>query len=203
MALNPLGVELPNEEDNICIICHDLLNTAPTYTLPECKHQYHTHCIITWFRHRKSSGVSNTLGNYGSTIEVDGRCPHCGDTGINNVTLQDGDYRSSYRFLTRREKELYKINREYGRKKDAPNAIKKEIEKLSDKEKELQEFAKEVKAYKKHIKETPVHYEETKKQLYKNRKKCWALQRSVSTIRKRIASYPIVPLIIPKPIDIN
>lgn len=106
MALNPLGVDLPNDEDNICIICHNLLNTAPTYTLPECKHQYHTHCIITWFRHRKSCERSNPAGNYGYTIERDGRCPHCGDAGINNVTLQDGNFRSSDGFMTRREKEL-------------------------------------------------------------------------------------------------
>ena len=202
MALNPLGIDISQSEE-ICIICHDLLNTAPTYTLPECKHQYHTHCIITWFRHRKSCELSNPAGNYGYTIERDGRCPHCGDAGINNVTLQDGNFRSSDGFMTRREKERFKINREYGRKKDAPRVIKKDIEKLSNKEKELQEFAIVVKEYKKHIKENPVHYEETKDQLRKNRKKYWSLQRRISTIRKRIASYPIVPLIIPKPIDIN
>lgn len=197
MALNPLDVELPNEEENICIICHDLLNTAPTYTLPECKHQYHTHCIITWFRHRKSA---EWLGPY-NTSETDGCCPHCGNTGINNVTLQNGN--NYYRHLTRRDYEKFKINKEHGRKKNAPNAIKKELEKLSMKEKELEEFKTEEKAFKNNIKNNPVDYNETKKLLYSKRKKLWAIQRSISNIKKRIAVYPIIPLIIPMPIDIT
>lgn len=202
MALNPLGVDIP-QSDDICIICHDLLNTAPTYTLPECKHQYHTHCIITWFRHRKSCEPSHALGNYGFTVEVDGRCPHCGDTGINNYTLHSGHSRSSYKYMTRKEQELYKINSDYARKKNAPDIIKKALEKLSKKQKELEEFKKEVREYKNNIKETAVNYEKTKKQLHTNRKKLWSLQRSVAHIKKHIAAFPIIPLIIPMPVDIN
>ena len=198
MALNPFGVDITHGDD-ICIICHDLLNTAPTYTLPECKHKYHTNCIITWFRHRNSVQWS---GSY-NTSETDGRCPHCGNTGINNVTLQDGNYYSRSRFLTRKENELFKINKEYGRKKDAPRAIKNEIEKLSIKETEFAEIKKKVKDFKNNIKNNPVDYEETKKQLHSNKKRLWELQKNISRVKKRIAVYPIVPLIIPTPIDIN
>jgi len=198
MALNPFDVDI-SQSDNICIICHDLLNTAPTYTLPECKHQYHTHCIITWFRHRKSVEWS---GSY-NTTETDGRCPHCGNTGINNSTLHGGNYYSRCRFLTQKEHELYKINKEYGRKKNAPEAMKKEIDKLSIKETEFVEFKKTVKEFKNNVKNNQVDYEETKKQLNSNKKEMWKLQKGISRIKKRIAVYPIVPLIIPTPLDIN
>ena len=57
MSVNPLNVELPDnmEEPEKCGICQEALSSAQSYTLPECKHKFHTHCIITWFRTRPPS----------------------------------------------------------------------------------------------------------------------------------------------------
>ena len=60
MALNLFNVQLQesdDDEEEKCMICHEGLSTAPTYELPECKHTYHTHCIVTWFRHRPREGT--------------------------------------------------------------------------------------------------------------------------------------------------
>lgn len=199
MALNPLGVDLSQSEE-ICIICHDLLNTAPTYTLPECKHQYHTHCIVTWFRHKSSADYSNP---YGFSTEIDGKCPHCGNTGVNNMTLQNGSRYKHGGLMTRRDNVQYNINRDFGRRKDAPAVLTKEIDKLKTKENEFEEFKKEIKEFRKEIKENPVNYNETQQKLYSYNRKKWTMARGIARIKKRIASYPIVPLIIPKPVDIN
>ena len=63
------------EEQCKCAICHDNINNKDKYILPECKHAYHTNCIMTWFR----------MGN--------NRCPLCNNIGVNgnkpqNLTLQ-------------------------------------------------------------------------------------------------------------------
>ena len=54
------------EEQSLCLICHDFIDTENNYTLPECKHKYHTKCIIEWFK------------------RGDNRCPYCQNRGINN-----------------------------------------------------------------------------------------------------------------------
>ena len=47
--------------NDICPICHDVLTDSDIYTIPECNHQFHSKCIIPWFR----SDISN------------GSCPYC------------------------------------------------------------------------------------------------------------------------------
>ena len=46
---------------DICPICHDALSSNNVYKIPECNHQFHSECIIPWFR----SDISN------------GSCPYC------------------------------------------------------------------------------------------------------------------------------
>ena len=38
------------KENNLCIICKQNIQDAPTYTTAKCKHTFHTHCIVTWHR---------------------------------------------------------------------------------------------------------------------------------------------------------
>ena len=54
------------EDQPLCLICYDLLENKNNYILPECKHKYHTECIIEWFK------------------TGDNRCPYCQNKGINN-----------------------------------------------------------------------------------------------------------------------
>lgn len=203
MAFNPLDVNLPNEEENICIICHDSLNSAQTYTLPECKHKFHTHCIITWFRHRACYELS--LDGCRKN-EVDGKCPLCGNTGINNVSLPATASMSYYKrcgFLTIREKHNFSINMKEGKKKDAPPLIKRYIKKLDDVQKKYNTFKEEERVFKKSLKSEEVNYGETKKKIVDYSRKLWKLRGQITKIKKDIAAFHIVPLIIPMPIDIN
>ena len=36
--------------DDLCSICLNNLDDEQTYTLEACGHQFHTKCIINWFR---------------------------------------------------------------------------------------------------------------------------------------------------------
>ena len=53
LSINLLNLELDDSEDQ-CMICHDPLSSAQVYKLPECGHEYHTHCAIAWFRNGDS-----------------------------------------------------------------------------------------------------------------------------------------------------
>ena len=67
--IDTLPINFLNINDNIneeCMICKEELTSQQCYTLPECKHTYHTACLISWFRNG------------------DNRCPYCGNKGINN-----------------------------------------------------------------------------------------------------------------------
>ena len=84
-SINPLNILLPENSDQpICVICQENLSDHPSYKLPECNHEFHTHCIVTWFRHY------NFLES-----NSDGRCPCCGNTGINNLSTNKKWYNRS------------------------------------------------------------------------------------------------------------
>ena len=54
-----------NSSDDICTICHDNIEKKQKYQLEECKHTFHTECIVKWFRQYNS------------------KCPCCNDTPSN------------------------------------------------------------------------------------------------------------------------
>ncbi len=58
MEINPNDVIQSELEPEMCAICCEPMEDN-IYEIPECKHQYHTNCIIDWFRLGKS------------------RCPYC------------------------------------------------------------------------------------------------------------------------------
>ena len=64
--INLFEVDTINDELK-CTICLNNLNKEQIYELPECKHKFHTNCIVTWMR----------SGN--------NRCPLCNNTGINDT----------------------------------------------------------------------------------------------------------------------
>ena len=81
-----IPINLLNIYDNTseeCMICREELTCQPCYTLPECKHTYHTSCLVNWFRNG------------------DNRCPYCGNKGINNNS--NNDNYSSYGFFGKTE----------------------------------------------------------------------------------------------------
>ena len=65
LNINPVG-------EDICTICqYNLGDKSNIYRLPECHHDFHTNCIVTWFRCGQNS------------------CPLCGNKGINNGEGED------------------------------------------------------------------------------------------------------------------
>ena len=55
---------IQNEECK-CSICFNTIEKKDEYILPECKHKFHTNCIMTWFR----------MGH--------NKCPLCNNPGVN------------------------------------------------------------------------------------------------------------------------
>ena len=72
IIINPNNIN--EDEEDICLICRENLSNEQTYEIPECKHKYHTNCLINWFRFDRVS------------------CPHC------NIDLyfEEKSYRYNY-----------------------------------------------------------------------------------------------------------
>lgn len=200
MSVNPLGVELLPENDEgeeVCVICQDTLGKLPTYILPECGHKYHTHCIVTWFRHRPSSQDNNG---------PDGRCPMCGNQGINHICNKRTRHwrgRVGRSRHSEAEKIRYKVIMREAKKPDAPRDLIKLIKKHSMAKDSYAVTQASLKALRDKIKTEPVNFAETGAQIRKLRGECWKKARIVEGCEHAILWFPIVPIIIPTPIDIN
>ena len=185
------GIYNPPDEDNICLICHDLLvggeessENNPPHTL-ECKHKYHANCIITWFR----SGNMN--------------CPYCGDLGVNAPKKERksrrGARRSMYRSWYDRAivDTKYERLRQYSRRKDAPTQLVKMVDKLRELEQELENTKDAVKKF-----TVEPSQGQTWKEMYNERRRLqgntWRINRKINNQKCTIATYPVIPLIIPK-----
>ena len=197
MALNLFNVQLQesdDDEEEKCMICHEGLSTAPTYALPECKHTYHTHCIVTWFRHRPREG---TLGS-----SSDGKCPYCGNRGINHIEEPEHDRYLPYR-LSRRQQENMKFIKKYAKTANAPKQLTTLFEKIKVQEQSLQDCKKELKDFKKSCKTDLVNFNETKKKLTALRRAQWRKSLAIRKTQRAISQFPVIPIIIPMPVDIN
>ena len=196
MSLNIFNVPLlEDENEDKCIICQEGLGTAPTYKLPECKHEYHTHCIVTWFRHRPST----------ESYPSDGSCPLCGNKGINHISKKGKGSRYSWRNRysskgwSMRIKEVIKA----GEKEDAPKQLKKAIIEYKNAQENLKEKDNALKEFKKNLKNIPGIYSDTQKEFRKYRDARWRANSILNDKKEFLANFPIVPIIIPLPIDIN
>ena len=197
MALNLFNFQLKesdDEEEEKCMICHEGLSTAPTYELPECKHTYHTHCIVTWFRHRPQEG---TLGS-----SSDGKCPYCGNRGINHIEESEHDRYLPYR-LTTRQQENMKFIKKYAKTANAPKQLTTLFEKVKVQEQSLRDCKKEQTDLKKSLKTELVNFSETKKKLTAMRQAQWRKRLALRKTQRTISQFPVIPIIIPTPLDIN
>ena len=101
---------------NLCSIClENIEDTEDSYSLPECDHNFHTDCIVTWFR----------VGN--------DKCPLCSNTGINN----------NYNFSE--TKSLYRTASEHARSKESSKEIKKVYEQIRKKKEQLKTIRQQMK----------------------------------------------------------
>ena len=175
MSINIHNID-NNEEPDKCIICLELLENEPQYKLPECNHSFHQNCIMHWFR------------------DGNNKCPLCNNLGVNDYTNQSttGTFSSSRWYQSSKYK--FKILRQYSRRKDAPEFLKKQIRKLKEIEAKHKEVVSEIKKHKNKI----GVFKEMKSEFNKLRHKKWRLHRRIFNTKISIANMNIVPLIIAK-----
>ena len=196
--VNPLNVEYLHENDEgeeVCVICQDALTTAQVYTLPECQHKYHTHCIVTWFRHNAGMCTDKMGGS---------KCPQCGNKGVNYTsTRKSRSWFNRYRTMSAADKMRYTMIMRESRKSTAPKQLLKIIEKYKTKEEEVKNADKEYKDFNKLLEAEPMCFSEAKNKKNTLRRKLWNKTSERNSCRQAIVDFPIVPIIIPTPIDLN
>ena len=183
---------MSDEFNEICIICHENMNIIDNdemYELPECKHYFHTNCILTWFR----AGHN--------------RCPLCNNEGINNknmsINLINNTLNNySWQYKSKLLNDNYIKMRNISRKKNAPKGLKKKIEKLRKSEEKYKIAIKEFNDF---INSTPENMR-VKQLISKGkrlRRKKWELKRKIIKMKTYIGlSNPVINIIIPQKVEV-
>ena len=168
---------MANSNNDICAICHETLNDN-LYTLPECTHVFHTNCIMHWFRAKHNT------------------CPLCMNTGINS----DFDLGFGSRAAAL---ENYKKFRRQSRRKDAPEALKKAINRIKKMEQKHKKLKETFKKFKKKIPVGKTNQECHKEWMYQSRK-CWGwrLKNELNNAKIALGSNHIIPIIIATKINL-
>lgn len=185
MEINPNNVEPQEENPELCPICYEEMKDN-IYKIPECKHKYHSHCIIDWFRLGKS------------------RCPYC-NTNFSlletiGVSNNNDAYYPEYGITSTLIKAQYKDVYNYSKKKHANKTIKKKVNKITQLNKDYKNICKEMT----NLKKSDKSYNDVKKLLEKLRGKKWKIHRKIWASKKKLLSeINIVPVIIRKNIIID
>lgn len=187
-----------NLEDSCeeCMICKEELSCYPCYELPECKHKYHTHCLIAWFRNG------------------DSRCPYCGNKGINNKNNKNmqNNYHGFYgRYIRPNSYEAnvlsdlrkYAYNKKNEKNINAIN-LKKKFEKIKAIEQSYKDFKTQKSEFRNKLKTENVNFNEAKKKLNSYRTQMWNFHKKINDEKyKLLKNSYIVPLIIPTTLDMS
>ena len=153
--------------DNNCVICLSSLsdeNNEDNIFNLECNHKFHTKCIMEWFR------------------SSNGNCPLCND----NPFQQNNNYSIFYHsnLLDNR----FKTIKQYSRKKEAPEKLKKEIKKFNELNKKYNDSNKKMKEFTR----DPL-FKELEKKNKENRRENWTKLRKVRQQKEKIVTmYPMV-----------
>ena len=191
-------------ESPVCAICHDPLSTAQTYTLPECQHTFHTHCILTWFRHCQGTALASE--------GEDAPCPYCMNRGVNNGGGDGGRVRRrrgwgySYCVNKARILERERVLRRYLRDRpDAPGAssILQALDRLRAARRARAEAVQVRSDLRKELKNEPVQYFEAQHRVAAARRALYRKHAQYRNAARDLLDFPILPLIIPTPLDLN
>ena len=101
------------------------------------------------------------------------------------------------------EKMRYNLVMRESRKPGAPRELTKLVQKNEVSKVALEESREALKAFKNKLKSEAVNYKEAGVTMRKLRSDIWRKTRVVDGCHQAITWFPIVPIIIPTPIDIN
>tara|TARA_B100000575_G_C22919879_1_gene533671 strand:+ start:211 stop:816 length:606 start_codon:yes stop_codon:yes gene_type:complete len=199
-AVDILNANSSDSED-ICPICHESLESAQVYELPECKHKFHTHCIVTWFRHRPSS---EEIYN-----RPDGKCPCCGNRGINNDTTRRrrntiydrrlGWYRRPSPVFNDKVRAIKK----YCNENETSRFITNTLTKWDEAKKHMAQCEKEYAEFKKELSSGTHDYKMVTKKINNQQKAIFNARKKFRVYSKAIEEIHIVPIIIPTTVDMS
>ena len=157
---------MTEEGEETCSICLNEFGEDEQYhTLDECNHKFHTKCIINWFR------TAST-------------CPNCRDNTVDEI-----NHIPAFT-LRERGKELRKISR----KKDAPEALKKLVERLKKIETKIKELTKDQQEYRQKNKEILDTYNKLRQKKWNLHTRKYKMERLIGLFQA--PNYPLPSLII-------
>ena len=149
-----------------CVICCEELDKYPTYSQEKCKHTFHTHCLVTWYR------IGNNF------------CPCC-----NNNKYQFG---SRLLYFQREicDRRVLNLKNEKNLNKKTKQILD-DLEKIKIQLKEN----KKNRISKKYIKENNLSYKETLDYRKNNLNECYKLYMKQTNKYKQIMKETTKPII--------
>lgn len=139
--------------DNMCIICQEQFTEENPKCTLECKHSFHSGCIIKWFR----------MGNK--------NCPLCNHTG-NNTQF------NSYFHKVVSLREIHNL----GKRKDCPDKIKKLLCKLKKMKEHENKLKLDIKKFLTDNKQQIVKYKNLKNKKWEYVRKINQFERALVTL---------------------
>ena len=201
-AADPFGLlDLSSDDDGgaPCPICRESLSREQTYQLPECKHEFHTRCITTWFRHRPLTGQGfREAGDIG--------CPYCGNKGINTrsgVRPNYCRYMGPQSLASVLLRERLSLLRTEVKKVPSPKGLGRLLHRYDLSRAAHSQAREALQTYKRHLQEAPSDYAQASKGVRDLRRVVWTKARSYRAASACLYDYPIVPLIIPITVDLS
>jgi uncharacterized protein YchJ len=197
--MNVFGVDMNTIDDN-CGICQSSLQNDqndPLYTLKECKHVFHTDCIVAWFRTRNN------------------RCPLCGNSGVNHYEQICGHFGTSSevyannsiirrsRYLTRQHQERYQMLNTFSKTDAAPKILKNYIKRADT---AIQKHKLSIQEYKDFLNsKSPANMspKDSQKKLHALHHDKWRKKQVIINNKLAALNLPIVPVIIPQYINLE
>jgi hypothetical protein len=157
--------------EETCTIClNEFGEDEQCHYLDECNHKFHTKCIISWFRKAST-------------------CPNCRDNTVDEIKHIPAFA------LRERGKELRKI----ARKKDAPEALKKQVAKLKQIEVEMKEKTQALLEFRKENREILNTHNKLRSSRWILHTKKYKMERLIGIFQA--PDYPLPSLIIQQEYD--